>query len=365
LRLHDGGVDGVLSGAERTGAALAGAAVLLAGGSVAASSLLVGYPVPGGQAVRYAAAGLLLAAWARLSGQPLQRPVGREWSWLVALAAVGLAGCSVGMIEAARGADPAAVGVVIGAAPLLTALAGPIVARRRPTGRVLVAAAVVAAGVAATQVDGGSGRGWSVPGLLLSLAALAGVAGTLVLAAPVLPRLGALAVSVYACGLAAALLLAAAALVRLAGGPPVLRRPSAAELAALTYLAVVVTAVVFLAWYGAVERLGIARTGLFNGLLPVASLAAVSVLGTGTATNTLVLGAVAVLAGLLLGLTGPADHAARAALAARTAQPAPTSSTALGRIDAPGASVFCRSRRLIRPAAGGTRVPEQTDEESR
>jgi drug/metabolite transporter (DMT)-like permease len=307
---------GVVSAAERTGAALAGGAVLLVGGSVAASSLLAGYPVLGGQAVRYAAAGLLLAGWARLRGQPLPRPVGREWSWLVGLAAVGLAGCSVLLIQATRVADPAAVGVVIGAAPLLIALAGPITAGRRPAGRVLVAAAVVAAGAAAAQVDVGTGRGWSVAGLLLSLGALAGVAGTSLLAAPVLPRLGALAVSVYACGLAGAQLLAAAALVRLAGGPPVLLAPTATELAALTYLAVAVTAVVFLAWYAAVERLGVARTGLFNGLIPVASLAAVAVVGTGTVTSSLVFGAVAVLAGLLFGLTGPGDRADRPGLAA-------------------------------------------------
>ena len=42
---------------ERAGAGLAGGSVLLVGGSVAASSLLTGYPVLGGQAVRYLAAG--------------------------------------------------------------------------------------------------------------------------------------------------------------------------------------------------------------------------------------------------------------------------------------------------------------------
>ena len=79
---------------------------------------------------------------------------------------------------------------------------------------------------------------------------------------------------------------------------------------------VAVTAVVFLAWYAAVERLGVARTGLFNGLIPVASLAAVAVVGTGTVTSTLVLGAVVVLAGLLFGLAGPADRADRPGFAA-------------------------------------------------
>jgi len=108
---------------ERTGAGLAAGSMLLVGGSVAASSLLAGYPVLGGQAVRYLAAGLVLAAWARLTHKPLPRPAGREWAWLAALAVIGLAGCSVLMIQATRVADPASVGVIIGAAPLVIIIA--------------------------------------------------------------------------------------------------------------------------------------------------------------------------------------------------------------------------------------------------
>ena len=59
---------------ECTGAGLAAGSVLLVGGSVAASSLLDGYPVLGGQAVRYLAAGILLAAWARLQRKPAAPP---------------------------------------------------------------------------------------------------------------------------------------------------------------------------------------------------------------------------------------------------------------------------------------------------
>src|ERR1700721_2130116 len=92
--------------AERTGVALAGGAVLLVGGSVAASGLRAGYPVLGGQAIRYAAAGLLLAGWARLRHHRLPRPAGREWCWLAGLAAVGLAGCSVLLIMATRARQP-------------------------------------------------------------------------------------------------------------------------------------------------------------------------------------------------------------------------------------------------------------------
>ena len=187
---------------ECTGAGLAAGSALLVGGSVAASSLLDGYPVLGGQAVRYLAAGILLAAWARLQRKPLPRPAGREWAWLAALAAIGLAGCSALMIQATRVADPASVGVIIGAAPLVIIVAAAITAGRRPTRRVLLAAAVVTAGSVAAQLGGAAGPTWSPAGLLWSAGALGGVVGSSLLAAPLLPRLGALAVTVYACGLA-------------------------------------------------------------------------------------------------------------------------------------------------------------------
>ena len=290
---------------ERTGTALAAGSVLLIGGSVAASSLLGGYPVLGGQGIRYLVAALLLAAWARLRRQPLPRPAGREWAWLAALAVIGLAGCSVLLIQATRVADPASVGVVIGAAPLVIVIAAAVAARTRPTRRVLLAAAVVTAGSAAAQLGGGAGLTWNGTGLLLSVGALGGAAGASLLAAPVLPRLGALAVTIYACGLAGILLLAAAAVARSAGGPPILRIPTATQLAALSYLAVAVTAVVFLAWYAAMIRLGVDRTGLFNGLIPIASLAAVALTGTGTITPLQFVAALTVLVGVILGLGRP------------------------------------------------------------
>ena len=306
---------------ERAGAGLAAGSVLLVGGSVAASSFLGGYPVLGGQAVRYLAAGILLAAWARLQRKPLPRPAGREWGWLAALAAIGLAGCSALMIQATRVADPASVGVIIGAAPLVIIVIAAITAGTRPTRRVLLAAAVVTAGSAAAQLGGATGPSWSPAGLLWSAGALGGVVGSSLLAAPLLPRLGALAVTVYACGLAGILLLATAAVTHFAGGPPILRTPNATQLAALAYLTIAITALVFVAWYGAMERLGVDRTGLFNGLIPVTSLAAVALTGTGTTTPPRLLGALAVLAGVILGLSrarqvpastvNQADHSAQ------------------------------------------------------
>ena len=289
---------------ERIGTGLATGSMLVVGGSVAASSLLGGYPVLGGQGVRYLAAGLLLAVWARLRRTPLPRPAGRDWAWLAALAVIGLAGCSVLLIEATRVTSPASVGVVIGAAPLVIVIAAAATAGHRPTRRVLLAAAVVTAGSAAAQLGGTAGPGpaWSGTGLLLSAGALGGAVGTSLLAAPVLPRLGALAVTIYACGLAGVLLLAAAAVASADGGPPILRVPTAAQLAALSYLAVAVTAIVVLAWYAAMKRLGVDRTGLFNGLIPITALAAVAITGTGTITPLQLLAALTVLAGVILGL---------------------------------------------------------------
>jgi drug/metabolite transporter (DMT)-like permease len=287
---------------ERVGAGLAAGSVLLVGGSVAASSLLGGYPVLGGQAIRYLVAGLLLAAWARLRHQSLPRPAGRDWAWLAGLAVIGLAGCSVLMIEATQVADPASVGIVIGAAPLVIVIAAAIAARTRPTRRVLFAASLVTAGSAAAQLGGATGPAWSATGLLLSAGALGGAAGSSLLAAPVLPRLGPLAVTIYACGLAGTLLLAGAAVASSTGGSPILRTPTATQLAALSYLTVAVTAVVFLAWYAAMKRLGVDRTGLFNGLIPIASLAAVALAGTGTITPLQCLAALTVLVGVIFGL---------------------------------------------------------------
>ncbi|MFG2039311.1 DMT family transporter [Dactylosporangium sp. NPDC048998] len=308
----------ILGRDERTGVALAVGAVLLVGGSVAASRMVAGYPVLGGQGARYLVAGMLLAGWARLRGKSLVRPRGHEWAWLGGLAVVGQAGCSVLLIAATRVTDPAGVGVVIGAAPLVIVVASSLAARRRPSGRILTAAVVVAAGVTAAQLAAaGGGPAWTPQGLLLSLGALAGVVGTTLFAAPLLPRLGALAATTYASSLAGVTLLAAATLVGATHGEAVLRVPTPTELLALAYLAVAVTAVVFIAWYGAMERLGAQRTGLFNGLIPLTSLLAVAVTGTGTVTAVLVLGAAGILAGVVLGLTRGAGTAARSPSVAR------------------------------------------------
>lgn len=294
---------------ERSGIALAVGATALVGGSVAASDLVSTYPVLGGQGLRYAAAALLLLVWARLRRVALPRPTLREWGWLAALGAVGMAGCSVLMIEATRVGDPGSVGVVIGAAPLVIVLVGSLAARRRPSGRLVLAAVVVTAGAGIAQLGAG-GTAVDPLAVMLSLGALAGAVGMTVLAAPVLPRLGALAATVYSCALAGVMLLVAGSGVAAVTGADLVRIPTPTEFGALAYLAVMVTAVVCVAWFAAMDRLGAARTGLFNGVIPVAGLAAVTLAGVGQVTAAQAAGALAVLAGVVLGLT-----------AGRTAQP--------------------------------------------
>src|SRR5262249_57974773 len=86
-------------------------------------------------------------------------------------------------------------------------------------------------------------------------------------------------------------------------GTPVLAVPTPTQAAALVYLTVVVTAIVFLAWYSAVEKLGVERAGLFSGVIPVATLAAVSAAGTGTVSGLQVGGAAAVATRILVRLS--------------------------------------------------------------
>jgi drug/metabolite transporter (DMT)-like permease len=93
----------------------------------------------------------------------------------------------------------------------------------------------------------------TLAGLLLSLGALAGEALFSLLAVSLLPRLGPLVLSTSVCAMAAAALGVTAVLV---DGAEALPRPSTQEGAAIAYLAVVVTASAFVAWYSGVQRLG-------------------------------------------------------------------------------------------------------------
>ncbi|WP_405010460.1 DMT family transporter [Kitasatospora sp. NBC_01539] len=289
-----------------SGALRAGTAMTMLGCSTAVSAAFAGYPLLGGQAVRYLLAAVLLVPVALRSGPRGVRPTRRELGRLALVAATGLFAFNVLLVQAVRHSGPAAVGSVVGASPLLLAVLGPALVRRRPHGRTVAAAVVVAAGAAVAQGLGGGGAA----GTWYALGTLGCEAAFSLLAVPLLPRLGPVGVSAWVTVLAVPMFAVTAA-VR--DGRAALRAPTGAELAALLYLAVVMTVVAFLLWYGALGRLGPERAGLFAGLVPITSALAAAVLGTGAPRAGEVAGALLVGAGVVLGVRGPS----------RTAAPAP------------------------------------------
>ena len=276
-------------------------AMTILGSSFPITRLLLGYPVLAGQALRYTLAALVLAS---LAGSRA-RPAGRDLLRLGALAATGLVGFNICVLNALRSADPALLGTVIGAVPLLLALLGPALAKRRPAVRVVAGAVVVVLGVALVE---GSGRG-DLTGFAWALGALAGEVAFSVLAAPMLPRLGVVPVSAWACILAVPMLLLASVLTG-----EQWRAPTLTESGALLYLALVLTVGAFLLWYSGLRRLGVERAGMFAGVLPVATLA-VSAGLDGRNPGTIPLVGVALVAAALVGAGYPERSAARTASA--------------------------------------------------
>jgi drug/metabolite transporter (DMT)-like permease len=274
--------------------------MVLVGTLAGVAAVIAGYPVYGGQALRYAAAAVILLAVASARRLPPARLTPRDLLLLAALAAVGMVGFNVCVIEATRAASPAMVGTVVGAVPVALAIAGPVLTgsagRRRPSPRVAAAAGVIVAGAALTT---GLGTG-SLRGLAFATGALACEAAFSLLAIPLLPKLGPIRVSGYAAAAAVPMALAAAAI---ADGPGMLRLPTTAEAAGLAYLAVVVSAGAFVLWYTALPRLGADRAGLLAGLVPTGAIATTVTLGLGHPTSADLAGAALVTAGLLLGLS--------------------------------------------------------------
>jgi drug/metabolite transporter (DMT)-like permease len=293
----------------------AAAAMFLVGTLAASSSVINHYPLYGGQALRYTLAATILFAVARAKGLTLVRLTLREALLLLALAATGLVLFNVCVIQGTRHASPTLVGTTVGTVPVVLALVGPLLARSRPSGRVLVAAFVVVAGA---TIATGLGSG-SLTGVLYAVGALACEACFSLLALPLLPRLGPVRVSAYTQAVAIPLLLIVGVI---ADGGGILRMPTAAEATALVYLGTVVSAGAFMLWYGALPRLGADRAGLFAGLVPVGAIVTTVLLGLGTPTATELGGAALVIAGLAVGLTRsrrrvPEDTQVATATAAR------------------------------------------------
>ncbi|MFG2005694.1 DMT family transporter [Spirillospora sp. NPDC048911] len=280
----------------------AGSAMFCVGTLTAVSATIADYPVFGGQAVRYTVAAAILLVVVRFLDARQDRPqlalrnlTPRDLVLLTALAGTGLAAFNVFIVAATRDTSPATIGTVIATVPIVLALVGPILERRRPSPTIVVSAVVVALGAALAN---GLGSG-TLHGLLLSLGALGGEVCFSLLAVPLLPKLGPLRVSAYSAALAAPMLLV---IGLIADGRGVVRTPTVSEAAGFTYLTVIVTTVAFFLWYDAIGRLGADRAGLFAGMIPVSAVITTVVLGLGGPGPADLLGAALVATGVVIGL---------------------------------------------------------------
>ncbi|MFF9478348.1 DMT family transporter [Streptomyces sp. NPDC014733] len=283
---------------SRAGAVLAGTASVLVGSSFVFSSLLTGYPFLGGQALRYVLAAVVLMFVARPWETSRPRPTPRDMGWLALLGATGLLGFNLAVLAASRTAEPAVVGVMVGCVPLVMALVTPLLARRRISPWLLVCAALVVVGAAVVQ---GFGR-TDLAGSVYSLLALAGEVAFSLAAMPVLPKLGPVLVSTYACAFAG---VEAAVLAVVVDGGAALRMPTAKEAVALGWLVVAVTVVAFLCWYEGLRRLQPERATLLAGLIPVSAAVLAPLAGTGYFGAAQLLGSLLVAVGVGLGLRRP------------------------------------------------------------
>lgn len=271
------------------------AAMLLVGTSAAVSAMIADYPVLLGQALRYALAAVILLLVARRMRLPRARLTTRELILLLALSATGLVGFNVFLVEATRHASPAMIGSVVGAVPIVLAIAGPVLQRRRPTARLIAAAVVVTSGVVVAAGFGGA----SLHGVLLSIGALLCEVAFSLLAVPLLPKLGALRVAAYPAALSVIPLVIVGVAV---DGAASMRLPTPTEAVAFGYLGAIVTALAFLLWYQALHRLGADRAGLFAGLVPVGALLTTAVLGVGVVYLSHIIGTLLVTIGVLVGM---------------------------------------------------------------
>ncbi|QFZ21513.1 DMT family transporter [Saccharothrix syringae] len=270
-------------------------AMALVGGSVGVSHTLVAAPLFTAQAVRYVVAALVLVALAGLLRVPVVRPRGREWLWLVGIAAIGLVLFNVAVVRGVAHAEPAVVAVAVACVPVLIGVVGPLLERRSPQRQVLLAAVVVTAGGVLVEGAGhadAAGVAWAAVAVLCE-------AGFTLLAVPVLARHGAWGVSLHSVWLGAVLLVGLGLVTE---GPGAVLGLTAGDWVAIAYLAVLVTAVAFVLWYSTVAAVGSGRVGLLTGVAPVAAALTGVALGTRVPGPLVWLGMAVVVAGLAVGL---------------------------------------------------------------
>ncbi|WP_051450661.1 DMT family transporter [Actinospica robiniae] len=272
-------------------------AMTLLGASVGVSRTLTTAPLFTAQALRYLVAGLVLLAMAKRACAALVWPRGREWLWLTGIAAVGLVLFNVAIVRGLDHAEPAVIAVAVACVPIVLGVVGPLLERRVPSRRILIAAATVTAGSALVE---GTGRTDAI-GLAWAAVVLACEACFTLLAVPVLPRHSAWGVSVHSVWIGAIMF---AVLGCATEGPSSVARITASQWAALAYLALMVTAVAFICWYSTVAALGPGAAGVLTGIAPVAAALTGVVLDGRTPAVCVWCGMLVVFCGLAVGLAG-------------------------------------------------------------
>ncbi|HEY3541057.1 MAG TPA: DMT family transporter [Gaiellaceae bacterium] len=248
--------------------------------------------------VRFASAGALLWAWARLSGAPVGRPARRDLPLVLLLGFSVVFAYNLFFLYGVRHA-PAADGSVLvpGLIPFVTMLLAWPVLGERPTRRALTGLAVALAGIVivADPTGGIDSKRLLGDGLFLG-AAVAWAVYTLA-GRRAIARYGSVCANVYAtvCG---ALLLVPVSFLD-GGWSPLVHAPAEAW-GAIAYLSVGGTVLGFVAFYEGVRLIGSASASSFALLVPIFGVvSSVLILGESLRTN-LAAGGVLVLAGLWL-----------------------------------------------------------------
>lgn len=273
----------------------------LVGGAVTASTYLAQDRIAA-QAIRYVGTALVLVATARFRGRVdprwrLRRPVAQEWMWLFAAATCGLTVYNLALVEALQHADTAMVASIVAGVPLALALAAPLLAGRRVERRILTGATVIVAG---SLLVYGAGRS-DATGVVLSATALACECAFTLLGAPVLARLGAASIATHTAWIAAVQL---SLMVVLSSGFSLGSGWDRPALLSIGYL-IAASAIAFVLWFDAVDRIGSAVCGLAAGAIPIAALATGLVSGAAHVDPVSLVGVVVVVAGIVAALRGP------------------------------------------------------------
>lgn len=286
------------TGRSRSGTAAALVSLFLIGSAAPVAALLQHAPVLAGQGLRYLVSSVVLVIIMITTGRLrslVPRPA--DLPRIALLGLIGTAGFTASFVEATRYADPALIGSVLAATPVLLALLGPILRRRPPAAGVLLGAALVAGGTALATGSGSS----TGPGLLLGLVALGCEVGFSLLALPLITRYGTLATTTFAAIAGALLLLLGSVVVE---GPEAvgLAGTDRHDLPVLIFLGLAVSVGANLAWYTALPRLGADRAGLFYAFSPIGALTAGLLLHTSSPGAGELAGLAVVIIGLLVGL---------------------------------------------------------------